>query len=423
MLAFFALPTWLVVLWRKFVETQALAPNYPDAVRSILVIRLDQLGDVILTTPLFRELKRLYPASRCTVVVRPQHRAILTTNRNVDEILTLGSLQTKWLPQDARQLASTLWLYWAKLRHRQFDLVISPRWDVDEDLATMLCALANATSRIGYSSRATTAKRRFNRGFDAAFDVLLPPGPLQHELERNLAVVEALGGHVSSRRLEIRLSESDRKVAAELFQHHDGGRLLVALGIGGGAPGRKWPLERFAQAVAQLNHLRPVQPVIVCSGEEDNEASALSMQLPVPPYILSGLPLRVVCAVLARCDVFLGNDSGPGHLAAAMDCPTVVVSRHPADGDLSHANSPVRFAPRCPRYRVLQPATGCDDCIASCRSAEPHCILQVTVERAVEAALELLPRPVPALKVCVPSMAAQPQVQFECSLAEVAVLA
>lgn len=423
LLAFVALPTWLAVLWRKFVGRRTLAPNYHDTVRSILVIRLDQLGDLVLTTPLFRELKCLHPGSHCTVVVRPQHKAILTTNRNVDEILTVDSLRTKWLPPGARRLAAVLWFYWVRLRRRQFDLAISPRWDVDEDLATLLCVLANVSRRVGYSSHATPAKRRFNRGFDAAFDVPLPPGPLQHEVERNLAVVEALGGHVTSRRLEICLSENDRKFAAELLQHRDGGRLLVALGIGGGSPGRKWPLERYAQAVAELNQLRRVQPLIVCSSDEDAEASGLSMRLPVPPYIVSGLPLRTMCAVLERCDLFLGNDSGPAHLAAAMDCPTVVVSRHPADGDFGHSNSPVRFAPRCTRVRVLQPATGLDQCAASCRPAEPHCILQVTVERVVEAALELLPPPVPALKACAPSMATQSQAQLERSFAEVAVLA
>ena len=61
---------------------------------------------------------------------------------------------------------------------RQFDLAISPRWDVDESLATMLCALANAGKRVGQNSHVPRAKRRINRGFDAAFDVTVPPGPL-----------------------------------------------------------------------------------------------------------------------------------------------------------------------------------------------------------------------------------------------------
>ena len=163
--------------------------------------------------------------------------------------------------------------------------------------------------------------------------------------------------------------------------------------------------------------------MIVCSSEEDHEASALSLQLPVPPYILSGLPLRALCAVLERCDLFLGNDSGPAHLAAAMNGPTIVVSRHPANGDPGHANSPVRFAPYCARHRVLQPATGLGECTTACQSAEPHCILQVSFEQVVEAALELLPRPSSAPVSRQPFIACQTQPQTDRSRAVVAGLA
>jgi len=423
LLAFVTLPTWLAIAWRKFLAKQPARPNRSDSPRSILIIRLDQLGDLVLTTPLFRELKRVYPQARLSVAIPTQFKALFTTNRNVDEILTLDEVRAMWLPSRARWLASALWFYWTQLRHRQFDLAVSPRWDVDESLATMLCVLANAGRRVGHSSLVSKAKRKINRGFDAAFDVVLPPGPLQHEVGRNIAFVEALGVRSPSRQLEIRLTDNDRKFAAELLKHHEGGRLLIAVGIGGRATGRKWPLERYAQVIARLNERRRVQPVIVCSSEEDHEASALSLQLPVPPYILSGLPLRALCAVLERCDLFLGNDSGPAHLAAAMNGPTIVVSRHPANGDPGHANSPVRFAPYCARHRVLQPATGLGECTTACQSAEPHCILQVSFEQVVEAALELLPRPSSAPVSRQPFIACQTQPQTDRSRAVVAGLA
>ena len=393
MLLWVTLPTWLAIVWRKYLAAGPPMNNRGGSPRTIVIFRLDQLGDLVLTTPLFRELKRFYPEARCTVVVRPQFSALLTTNRNIDEILPLREVKAKWLPARARWLVSVLWFCWTELRHRQFDLAISPRWDVDESLATLLCALTNAGRRIGHSSRVSPAKRRINRGFDAAFEVTVPPGPLRHEVDRNLAVLESLGATIGTRRLEIFLTANDRRFAEELLKHHDGRRQLVALGIGARAAGRKWPLERYAECIGLLNEQRPVQPVIVCSTEEDAEASALSVKLSVPPYILSGVPLRSVCAVLERCDLFLGNDSGTAHLAAAMNCPTVVVSRHPVDGDPAHANSPARFAPRCSRFRVTQPPTGLDKCVASCRSDWPHCILRVTTEHVVGAAIELLPKP------------------------------
>ena len=384
------IPTWAAIVWRKYLARGRRAQNRVDDPRSIIVFRLDQLGDVVLTTPLFRELKRLYPQARCTVVVRPEYKAILLTNRNIDEILTLPELRVRWLPVRARWLASAVWFYRMRLRHRRFDLAISPRWDVDESLATLLCVLTQSSMRIGYSAGVSPDKHMLNRGFDVAFDVVIPPGQLQREVDRNLAIVEALGGKVRSSSLEIRLTDNDRRFADELLTHHEPRRALVAIGIGGRAAGRRWPLERYAETIARLNRDLLVQPLILCSEEEDSMASDLSVVLKVPPYILSGVPLRTVCAVLEKCDLFIGNDTGTAHLAAAMDCPAVVISRHPTNGDQNHANSPARFGPRCEYSRVVQPLSGAGDCVTSCRSREAHCILKVTVDRVFSAALELL---------------------------------
>ena len=390
LLWFVRVPTWVGIIWRRHLVRGRRTAKAPTDARSIIVFRLDQLGDVVLTTPVFRELKRLYPRARCTVVVRPEYKAILTTNRNVDEILTLPELRTKCLPARARWLVSVLWFYSTQLRDRHFDLAISPRWDVDESLATLLCALVNAGTRVGYSARVTLAKHKLNRGFDAAFDLVVPPGPLKHEVDRSLAIVEVLGGKVTSSRLEIRLTDNDRRFVHELFTHREPRRALVAIGMGGRAASRRWPLERYAEFISRLNQQGPVQPLIVCSEEEEAEASRLSVMLSVPPYILSGVPLRAVCAVLEQCDLFVGNDTGAAHLAAAMECPTVVISRHPANGDPNHANSPARFGPSCVRSRVLQPSSGADNCVTSCHSNVPHCIKLVTVDRVVAAALDIL---------------------------------
>ncbi len=94
----------------------------PRCRRRILVVRLDQLGDIVLTTPLFRELKRLYPTSHCTVVVQPQYKSILTTNRNMDEILPLHSLHGE-IAASARAVAGlgAVVLLDLHLRRRQFD--------------------------------------------------------------------------------------------------------------------------------------------------------------------------------------------------------------------------------------------------------------------------------------------------------------
>ena len=102
LLLFSMLPTWIAIFWRKYFATKRRSGASGTHPRTIIIYRLDQLGDLVLTTPLFRELKGTYPHARLTVAVQSQYTSILTTNRDVDEILPLLELKAKWLPARAR---------------------------------------------------------------------------------------------------------------------------------------------------------------------------------------------------------------------------------------------------------------------------------------------------------------------------------
>ena len=259
------LPTLLAILWRTYFQRDSVVGMSHKGPLSIVIFRLDSLGDVVLTTPLFRELKKAYPKSRCTVVVQEAYRPLLVTNPHIDEVLSLPDIKPPWLPLGAKRLLSAVLLYRTRLRARHFDFAICPRWDVDEHLATFLCVLTNASNRVGYSEKASLAKQRINRGFDTAFSNCVPPGAARHEVLRNLAIVEALGGTVSDDTLEIRLTERDRRKASKLLAQVAPSSTLIAIGIGARSSGRRWPFERYAQTLRQLAGEHPVQAVIVCS--------------------------------------------------------------------------------------------------------------------------------------------------------------
>ncbi len=206
-------PTLLARAWRALLPDKPRSATPRRGRLHIIIFRLDAMGDVVMTTPLFRELKRSYPNSHCTAVVRHDFRPLLVTNAFLDEILTLPEIRAHWIPRSAKNLLAALLFYWRRLRQRSFNIAISPRWDVDEHLTTLLCLLTNATQRVGYTEKTSPRKQQLNRGFDAAFTLPLPAGPVQHEVRRNLAVVEALGGNVHDSKLEVRLTERDREAA------------------------------------------------------------------------------------------------------------------------------------------------------------------------------------------------------------------
>jgi heptosyltransferase-2 len=385
-------PTLLVCLWRSLFSEKSQGRVPHSSPHSFIIFRLDAMGDVVMTTPLFRELKRAFPRSRCTVVVRHAFRHLLVTNPHIDEILTPPDVSLRFLPQRTYSLLAAWLLYWRSLRGRRFDIAVSPRWDLDEYLTTLLSMLTNAAWRVGYTEKSSPLKQRLNRGFDAAFDVCLAAGAVRHEVVRNLVVLEALGGTVQDSRLEVRLTERDRAFALRMLANVPSSSRVIALGIGATTAGRRWPLQGYADVMSRLAPSVCVLPVIVCSASEREQAMQLAKLLPGEPVILSGTPLREVCAVLERCDLFIGNDSGPAHLAAAMDRRTIVISPHPRSGDPNHANSPLRFAPYCTTARVLQPATCLDGCNECCRAPGPHCITAVSVEDVVATARTMLSR-------------------------------
>jgi ADP-heptose:LPS heptosyltransferase len=101
------------------------------------------------------------------------------------------------------------------------------------------------------------------------------------------------------------------------------------------------------------------------------------------------LSLRQVSALLQRCSVFVGNDSGPMHLAGAAGVPVVEVSCHPLSAPIDHPNSPARFGPWGVSARIVRPARHRRPCSNGCRSPWAHCILGVRVEDVVPAVADL----------------------------------
>jgi ADP-heptose:LPS heptosyltransferase len=139
---------------------------------------------------------------------------------------------------------------------------------VDTHLATFLCVLTHAASRVGYSEKASPEKQQINRGFDAAYNICLPAGPVRHEVLRNLSIADALGATATDATLEIQLTERDRRSAAKLLAKVSDSTKLVAIGIGAASPSRRWPLERYADVVNCLTREYNIQPAIVGSAAE-----------------------------------------------------------------------------------------------------------------------------------------------------------
>ena len=365
-------------------------PALADA-RRILVVRLDQIGDFVLTTPFLRELKRCAPLARITLVVKPELAALAASCLYVDEVLTFDWHLSKRSEDYKRRLRAVKFCA-AHLWPKRFDLAIVPRWDADWYCQTFLAYLSGAPSRIGYSEDVDFIKRIHNHGYDRLLTRTLHEKSVTHEAERSLEILRTLGGTVTETSLPTGPdAAADAWAAAWMVDSEiPADAPLIALGpFAGNSVLKQWPLPSFAALGRRL--IASGARLVVVGGSGDREqAKRLCAEVGPGALTLTGATLPQTAALLRRCSLFAGNDSGPMHLAAAAGIPVVA---------LFGPSCPHRFRPWTPKAEVVWHPLPCSpcaraeagenhaDCCTVCIYPQPLCMESITVEE-VHAAIE-----------------------------------
>lgn len=384
----------LCLRWPALVAIAVCRPlrRAPAAViRSILLVRLDGLGDCVLTLPLVDALRQCFPAARLTVLTTPMSAPIFSSRANGDDVCEMRPALSPRMPKYLRGLLGAARAWWQHLRGRRFDVVVMPRWDADIYQATLLCAMSRAAVAVGYADDTSPDKLAANSGFQRQWTHCLPAGPLQHEALRALDAAGALGCASSDPVPHLLVDPAQRSAVRAWLGSRDT-RRVVGLGLSSAETKKRWTAGHFAATVRAIAQQADVLPVILADGATASMARDLHAALP-GSLLAQQLPLMQVAALLAECDVFIGTDSGLGHMAAAVGCPTVTLFAQAADcrtADGRHTNSPERFRPFGTRTAVLQPQVGRPGCEDGCASLEPHCILDIDPAQAAAAALDLI---------------------------------
>lgn len=373
----------------------------PD-VRSVLVIRLDQIGDVVLTSPFLRELRNGLPQAWIGLVTNPGAHNLVELCPYVDEVITYD-YRAKGRFADLILHVRALRLARSRLWGRRVDLALLPRWDVDSYHGAFLAYFSGAARRVAYSEAVTPGKRVANRGMDRLLTDPIgtePSAPaVRHEVLRNLDVLCSLGLPVVDDRLEVWLDDHDREVARALLAlpKVSSPGPLVAVALGASVPRKVWPPNRFGAVAKRLRDAYAARVVLLGGPGEESLGEQAEAECGGGVLNLVGkTSLRQCAAVLERCHLFIGNDSGPMHIAAAVGTPVVEVLCHPLGGAQEHPNSPLRFGPWGVPHRIMRPCASAPSCNAACTAREAHCIRGVTVEEVEAAAVALLEKAVGA---------------------------
>ena len=327
--------------------------------RNLLVIDFGQLGDVVMSLPALRAIRERFPQAHITVAVGKPGNEIIEMSGSADATIIVDrvGLRDGFIPLSVMRIFQVV----RDVRRRQFDFAI--------DLHSF-----SETNLLGFFSGAP--KRLFSRRRGRSLDFLSnfnPRPPIEennrarHQVDRYLDVLQPLGIEDAPRVPQLRASPQDGRAVDALLRRSkaDTGTPLIGLFPGAGHKSRRWPLEKFAQLADSLARNDDVPSIVFIGPEEQGLVQQIRASFPTSSIVLDRLTIRQLAAALARLAVFVSNDTGPMHIAAAVGAPVVL---------LLDQRAPESYIPLSEPKRVIYNST----------------IPEISVEEAYSATRELL---------------------------------
>lgn len=337
--------------------------------KRILVIRLDRIGDVILSTPVVRALRKAYPGGFIGCMVRPYCREIVEGNPYIDEAIIYDK------ESGLQGLADIV----TRLRREKFDLALI----LHPTRRTHLIAfLAGIPERVGYDAKwggLLTKRVPHAKQFG-----------LKHERDYTLDLVRYIGVEPHDTALDLPVKAASERKVEDLLAKAGvrPGEPLVVLHPGASCPSKRWPADRFAKAGAALASRRGARVVVVAGPGEKAAGDSVAAAIGDRAINLAGsTTVADLASLFRRASLVISNDSGPVHIACAVGTPVIAIF-----GRNDRGLSPLRWGPTGPRDVVLHKEVGCEVCLAHRCARGFACLAAVTVDEVVAAALRILGR-------------------------------
>jgi lipopolysaccharide heptosyltransferase II len=342
-----------------------------------LCIRLDAMGDVLMTTPALRAIREGAPNRRITLLTSRSGGAIASMVPEIDEVIRYDA---PWMKQTTpRADSQPEWAMAEKLRQRRFDAaVIFTVYSQNPLPSALLCCLADIPLRVAHCRE---------NPYQLLSDWVAETEPQQgvrHEVRRQLDLVASIGCQTGDERLSLRVPTDIKDRVASLLSARglDRQRPWLVVHPGATAPSRRYPPESFAIAARKLALEHGCQ--IVFTGDDSERAliGQICSEMSAPAFDLSGsLRLNELGGLLSLAPLLIANNTGPVHMAAALGTPVV---------DLYALTNP-QHTPWAVPNRVLSHDVDCKYCYKSiCPEGHNDCLRKVSPQAVVDAALELL---------------------------------
>lgn len=345
--------------------------------KNILCVRLDTIGDVIMTTPAMRALKLAHPDRRITLMTSSAGAAIAPLIPELDDVIVYDA---PWLKLTApRRDSSPEFEMIDQLRRAEFDAaVIFTVYSQNPLPSAFVCYMAGIPLRLAHCHE---------NPYQLLTHWIKDPEPdqlIRHEVRRQLDLVATVDATLSDERMRLVVSsEVKQRVIdrlSELPINLD--RPWVVIHPGATAPSRRYSPESFAIVARQLIQTADLQIIFTGTEPEQELVAGIRNAMQVSSHSLVGcLNLSELTALLELSPLLISNNTGPAHIAAAVGTPVV---------DLYALTNP-QHTPWGVPNRVLFHDVPCRICYKSiCPEVHHHCLQLLKPETVVKATLELL---------------------------------
>ncbi|HZP87206.1 MAG TPA: lipopolysaccharide heptosyltransferase II [Burkholderiales bacterium] len=359
----------------QLVRELTSAQQWAEA-RNVLAVRLDNMGDVLMTTPALRAIKASSAQRRVTLLTSESGAAVAAHIPEVDEVIRYDAPWVKSVWQ-VSSLAALRCL--SQLTERRFDAaVVFTVYSQSALPAATLTWLAGIPLRLAHCRE---------NPYQLLTDWVSDPEPqdaIRHEVRRQLDLVASVGYTTTDDRLSFHLDEADRVEAMHKLEQAgiDTSRPYVVMHPGATAASRRYPALNFAAGARQLADETGCQILIVGGPEERQLGEVVRLHGPHGAVSLAGeLALGELAAAIEQASVLIANNSGPVHIAAAVGTPVV---------DLYALTNP-QHTPWRVLSRVLFHDVPCKYCYKSVCPEQHHaCLREVKPQAVVHAARELM---------------------------------
>jgi ADP-heptose:LPS heptosyltransferase len=336
--------------------------------QNILVIDFGGVGDLILSIPFLRGLKKAFPTAAVFVLSALRAGMILHGQAYIQR-LYLAPITWRGL-----------FVMGLRLRKKRFDMAINLMPETSYRAAIkmyLLFLLINAGKWVGRNTA--------GRGF--FYDIKVEEAKMQVEDEVLFygKILAAIGNKDYNTRLEFHISSKNRKSGDKLLSRvrHFKNDLLILVNPGSDWPAKRWPIEYYAALVEKLQVLFPKSEFgIIGSQSEVPLAHVIKKRDSARIFVLSGMtPLETLPAIIKKASLLITNDSGPAHIARAVGTPAVI---------LAGPSAPAFFSIQgLKETRMIHHQVPCAPCLkVSCSSLV--CWKQISVDEVVEAAAQFL---------------------------------